>query len=99
MRYHHFGEGHYDESEQVIQLLLAEAGDKGYSPELVFRPCFRRGGSAERDRNAIARDLYRLFTSQEFCLARRRRQRRESPLLDRGPEGRLMVVGRRLDGR
>ena len=23
----------------------------------------------------------------------------ESPLLDRGPEGRLMVVGRRLDGR
>ena len=34
-RYHHFGEGHYDESEQVIQLLLAEAGDKGYSPELV----------------------------------------------------------------
>jgi thiol-disulfide isomerase/thioredoxin len=34
-RYHHFAEGHYDESERVIQLLLAEAGDKGYSPELV----------------------------------------------------------------
>jgi cytochrome c biogenesis protein CcdA/thiol-disulfide isomerase/thioredoxin len=34
-RYHHFGEGHYDESERVIQLLLAEAGDKSYSPGLV----------------------------------------------------------------
>jgi cytochrome c biogenesis protein CcdA/thiol-disulfide isomerase/thioredoxin len=34
-RYHHFGEGDYDESERVIQQLLAEAGDKGYSPELV----------------------------------------------------------------
>jgi cytochrome c biogenesis protein CcdA/thiol-disulfide isomerase/thioredoxin len=35
MRYHHFGEGHYDESERVIQTLLAEAGDKGYAPGLV----------------------------------------------------------------
>src|ERR1700743_483250 len=26
--HHHFGEGNYDESEQVIQKLLAEAGDK-----------------------------------------------------------------------
>jgi cytochrome c biogenesis protein CcdA/thiol-disulfide isomerase/thioredoxin len=34
-RYQHFGEGHYDESERVIQLLLAEAGDKDYAPELV----------------------------------------------------------------
>ena len=35
MRYHHFGEGHYDESERVIQTLLGEAGDKGYAPGLV----------------------------------------------------------------
>jgi cytochrome c biogenesis protein CcdA/thiol-disulfide isomerase/thioredoxin len=34
-RYHHFGEGHYDESERVIQLLLAEAGDKNYAPGFV----------------------------------------------------------------
>ena len=34
-RYHHFGEGHYDESERVIQTLLAEAGDKGFSSALV----------------------------------------------------------------
>jgi len=34
-RYHHFGEGDYDESERVIQQLLAEAGDKDYSAALV----------------------------------------------------------------
>jgi Thioredoxin like C-terminal domain len=28
LRHHHFGEGNYDESERVIQKLLAEAGDK-----------------------------------------------------------------------
>ncbi len=35
IRYHHFGEGEYDQSERVIQRLLAEAGDEGYSPALV----------------------------------------------------------------
>jgi hypothetical protein len=31
IRYHHFGEGEYDRSERVIQQLLAEAGDTGFS--------------------------------------------------------------------
>jgi cytochrome c biogenesis protein CcdA/thiol-disulfide isomerase/thioredoxin len=35
IRYHHFGEGEYDESERVIQRLLAEAGAEGYSAGLV----------------------------------------------------------------
>ena len=35
IRYHHFGEGEYDQSERVIQRLLAEAGDEGYSSALV----------------------------------------------------------------
>ena len=35
LRYHHFGEGEYDQSERVIQRLLAEAGDKGYSADIV----------------------------------------------------------------
>ncbi len=34
-RYHHFGEGDYDESERVIQQLLAEAGDKDHPAALV----------------------------------------------------------------
>ena len=35
MRYHHFGEGGYDESERVIQSLLAEAGNSGVPAGLV----------------------------------------------------------------
>jgi cytochrome c biogenesis protein CcdA/thiol-disulfide isomerase/thioredoxin len=35
MRYHHFGEGEYDQSERVIQKLLAEAGDGGFSSDVV----------------------------------------------------------------
>jgi cytochrome c biogenesis protein CcdA/thiol-disulfide isomerase/thioredoxin len=35
IRHHHFGEGQYDESERVIQQLLAEAGDTTSSRTLV----------------------------------------------------------------
>jgi cytochrome c biogenesis protein CcdA/thiol-disulfide isomerase/thioredoxin len=35
IRHHHFGEGDYDESEQVIQQLLAEAGNKNVAAGLV----------------------------------------------------------------
>jgi cytochrome c biogenesis protein CcdA/thiol-disulfide isomerase/thioredoxin len=35
IRHHHFGEGDYDESEQVIQQLLAEAGDKNVPDGIV----------------------------------------------------------------
>jgi thiol-disulfide isomerase/thioredoxin len=36
IRYHHFGEGAYEESEQVVQQLLAESGADGIDPELVM---------------------------------------------------------------
>jgi cytochrome c biogenesis protein CcdA/thiol-disulfide isomerase/thioredoxin len=35
IRHHHFGEGEYDESERVIQQLLAEAGHKTVSADLI----------------------------------------------------------------
>jgi hypothetical protein len=35
IRHHHFGEGNYDESEQVIQELLREAGHQGVSSGTV----------------------------------------------------------------
>jgi hypothetical protein len=35
IRHHHFGEGDYDESERVIQQLLAEAGRSNVSADLV----------------------------------------------------------------
>jgi hypothetical protein len=35
IRHHHFGEGEYQQSEMVIQHLLAEAGSGDFGPELV----------------------------------------------------------------
>jgi thiol-disulfide isomerase/thioredoxin len=35
IRHHQFGEGAYDESERVIQQLLAESGRRGFSQDLV----------------------------------------------------------------
>ncbi|WP_050462555.1 cytochrome c biogenesis protein DipZ [Herbaspirillum autotrophicum] len=35
VRYHHFGEGEYARSEQVIQQLLAEAGNKNVATDMV----------------------------------------------------------------
>jgi AhpC/TSA family len=35
IRHHHFGEGEYDESERVIQQLLAEAGKVNVAGDLV----------------------------------------------------------------
>jgi thiol-disulfide isomerase/thioredoxin len=43
MRYHQFGEGEYEQSEKVIQQLLAEAGHAGIGRELVAVD----GGGAE----------------------------------------------------
>ena len=36
VRHHHFGEGSYEQSEMVIQQLLAEAGDGGIDPRDVL---------------------------------------------------------------
>jgi hypothetical protein len=35
VRHHHFGEGSYEQSEMVIQTLLAEAGNNGFARETV----------------------------------------------------------------
>jgi len=35
MRHHHFGEGAYEQSEMIIQALLAEAGSGGFDREPV----------------------------------------------------------------
>jgi cytochrome c biogenesis protein CcdA/thiol-disulfide isomerase/thioredoxin len=47
IRHHHFGEGDYDESEQVIQQLLAEAGKTNVSSGLV--PVNATGAEAASD--------------------------------------------------
>jgi thiol-disulfide isomerase/thioredoxin len=47
IRYHHFGEGEYDESERVIQRLLAEAGNGGFSTDTVAVTA--KGAEAQSD--------------------------------------------------
>jgi thiol-disulfide isomerase/thioredoxin len=47
VRYHHFGEGEYEQSERMIQQLLADAGVRDVSRELV--PVDARGAEAAAD--------------------------------------------------
>jgi thiol-disulfide isomerase/thioredoxin len=47
VRYHHFGEGEYEQSERMIQQLLADAGARDVSRELV--PVDARGPEAAAD--------------------------------------------------
>jgi thiol-disulfide isomerase/thioredoxin len=49
IRYHQFGEGEYERSEQVIQQLLAEAGAGDAGPELASAPVDARGIEAAAD--------------------------------------------------
>jgi cytochrome c biogenesis protein CcdA/thiol-disulfide isomerase/thioredoxin len=51
IRHHHFGEGNYDESEKIIQDLLAEAGKSDVSKELVSIDA--RGAEAAADTNNV----------------------------------------------
>lgn len=51
IRHHHFGEGEYQQSERVIQQLLAEAGAGGFGRELVSVE--GRGAEAEADWNSL----------------------------------------------
>ena len=46
IRYHHFGEGDYDECERAIQMLLRESGVEGLPDELVS--VYSRGASRSR---------------------------------------------------
>src|SRR5712692_10371185 len=47
LRYHHFGEGQYEQSERILQHLLAEAGIGGLAHELVSVDA--RGAEAAAD--------------------------------------------------
>jgi thiol-disulfide isomerase/thioredoxin len=51
IRHHQFGEGDYDQSEKVIQQLLAEAGNSGIGHELVSVDA--RGAEAAADWNSL----------------------------------------------
>jgi AhpC/TSA family len=70
IRHHRFGEGGYEESEMILQQLLAEAGIGGMGQDLVsIDP---GGGSRRRlGEPAIPRELPRLCTHPEFRIVQR----------------------------
>ena len=80
IRHHHFGEGEYNESEKIIQQLLAEAGKGDVSHDLVSVDAQGAEAAADMDDVEIAGDLCRLYARREFRLARRRGRRQASGL-------------------
>ena len=80
IRHHYFGEGEYEESERVIQELLAEAGGQGVDTASV-RPQPRGVElGADWDELEVARELRRLPTHRGFRLSRRPGARRAARL-------------------
>jgi thiol-disulfide isomerase/thioredoxin len=87
MRYHHFGEGEYDESERVIQRLLAEAGNSNVPADLV----------AVNASGAEAAPSTSDQSPRQFCLAGRHRRGRKPCLRGGDTADRSVVPNGRLD--
>ena len=83
IRHHHFGEGEYEESEMVLQMLLREAGADVEQGLVRIEPRRCRGGG-RLGQPGIAGDLRRLRARRGLRLARRRRARRAPRLLGAG---------------
>ena len=77
IRYHHFGEGNYEESEAWIRSLLEERNHQP-PPNSVMKIA-AIGSEAASDR-AVAGNLYRLHTRKGLCLARRIQRGRRAAL-------------------
>ena len=78
IRHHHFGEGEYEQSERVIQQLLAEAGSRGIGHDLVSVDA--RGieaaadwGSLKSSENYVGYDRTENFASPGGAVPNRRR--------------------------
>ena len=71
IRHHHFGEGEYQQSETIIQQLLAEAGSaRKREPGLGRRP--RRGSPGRLGQLEIPGELHRLRAHRVLRISRRR---------------------------
>ena len=75
IRHHHFGEGEYERSEQVIQQLLAEAGARDAGGARSARSSARHRGRGRLARPEIRRELRRVRAHRELRLPRRPRSR------------------------
>ena len=73
IRHHQFGEGDYEQSEMVIQQLLAEAGASRRRRDDRCRSMPQRSRSRRRlGQPEVAGELCRLRAHRELCVARRR---------------------------
>ena len=70
IRHHHFGEGEYQQSEMVIQQLLAEAGFGRRRSRPRVRRCPWRGGTCRLGRPEVSGELYRLRAHRELRVPR-----------------------------
>ena len=73
IRHHQFGEGEYEQSERIIQQLLAEAGGRGIGQELVSVDARGIEAAADWGSLQVAGKLCRLRAHRELRVSRRRR--------------------------
>ena len=80
IRHHHFGEGEYQQSEMVIQQLLAEAGSA--TPATTWSRSTPAGVEAPADwaTPEITGELHRLRAHRELRISRRRPAGQAAPL-------------------
>ena len=69
IRHHHFGEGDYEQSERIIQHLLAEAGISGIDHELVSVDARGTGSCRRLGQLAVSGKLCRLCAHRELRVA------------------------------
>ena len=72
IRHHHFGEGEYQQSEMVIQQLLAEAGADGAGRDMVSPDVRGHRSACRLGHPANTGDLHRLRAHRELRVSRRR---------------------------
>ena len=100
IRYHHFGEGEYDDGEWMIQHLLREARRRGHRRRARLRHRGGFGGASRLDEPGLSRDLPRLPAGAEPRLSRRCRVRRATRLRRaRVVAAQQLGPGRKLDDR
>ena len=100
IRHHHFGEGDYDESEQVIQQLLAEAGKTSVPADLVaVNAAGARGRRRHGRRRNRRRPMSAMTRAENFVSPGGAVQGRAPRLCAGDAAAQRMGLVRRLDGR
>ena len=100
LRYHHFGEGEYAQTEMAIQQLLLDAGAQDLDLDLVDGRAARTRGGRRLADAPVARDVRRLRPEQRLRVSDDPRALRPAPRLRRSRAAAAQPLGARgeLDG-